>query len=294
MSNRTFGKAPFKMNWKHQINTNEEPLKSLYICLRSLNEFMKLVEGTKVTSDRYGLYLFHNNLVLAIHASIKALQAKNYLLQQVMERQLMELYYTLYLIVEGNDPDELKGIDKVKAHFRLYGSYILWKDLQHYDAMQDPEITAEFGSNSDGDTFNWNGNTCKDSDLASIFFIETKQLISELKLEREISRLNKMKREGENVHSFIYVLKGFTDMSGMIARKANITAMHYYKSQSDYVHGTYNSLLVTASEIIGGSEKFSGLEKGSLISTSRIEILPKYQFTLFSMFWSKEFEKFKD
>lgn len=293
MSNKTFGKAPFKMNWKHQINTNDEPLKTLYRSLRMLNTLMKLVEGTKVTSDRYGLYQFHNNLLLAIHAYIKALQAKNYLLRQVIERQLMELDYTLNLIVEGSGPDEIKGIEKVKGHFRLYGSYILWKELQHYNAMQDPKITAKFGSNSDGDTFKWNGITCKDSDLASILFMETKQLISQLKLEREISHLDKMSREGENAHSFIYVLKGFTAMSGMIARKANLSAMYYYKSQSDYVHGTYNSLKVTDSKIIGGSEKFRGLENGFVISAKHIEILPEYQITLFRMFWSKEFEKSK-
>lgn len=293
MSYKKFGKAPFKMNFKHLINQSTGRKKQFYSYLRLLNTLMKIPEGTQVNSNRYGLYLLTNNFLIALHAHIKAMESKNALNINFCERQITEIWVYFRQIIAQQDPSEIKGWDIISSNLRFYVGYILWSDLKQTQKYLD---TLELDSNrdkADSNSQKSKEQALKTKDSISCLVIDTKHLISILKLEYVIIHLDNLNNQSDRPISLLaFLTKGEKSFSSIHKEILDVRGQIRYATQSRIAHGAYHSLTVSRFEIKGGLDYLNDLiltdEFG--IFDHQVDMMCKLLTSFFRQYWPKEFD----
>ncbi len=290
MSHLKFGKAPFNMNWKILINNRTEPIKSYYELLEFQNNMMEKVEGSEVTTNRYGIYLFSNNFIQTLHGYTKSLDAKLPLMTVIMERQLNEQQTYLYAILGDIRFHERKGRDKLAAKFRFYAGYILWRELCEYEKVLNSTEFTEVYKSIEKDFVEESTNH-KPSDIPSQKFHALKELIGSLKLDYVIHELKQLSDSLGRKPTLLDALYKFdTSITSEIRKRKGIFGEVLYDEHSRIIHSNYQTLSVSKGYVNPGFEQIKSVMDHPLNLLESFNNISDTTSQLFEHFWSQEFE----
>lgn len=291
MNYKTFGKAPYKINFKHFINQSEEPLKTQYQHLKIMNDLFQKVEGSKVTANRFGMYLFANNFTITLDSLIKSMAYKVPMHLELSSRQLLEQYVYLREIFDNEDPRKPKGWDKLAANFRFYAGYILWTEIKEYQiAVEDPYFSSSFELEDKEYEQELKDEGFKPSDIPSLMFHDAKRLISALKLEYVVSQLDRLKDEMGKTPSLLDALCKFSKtMTGRHIDYNGVFGGMIYRNHSRKAHGIWNSLCVSALKVSAGNDLLKISINDQRISLDQSKTITDVMMAIFKHFWPKEF-----
>lgn len=267
---------------------SKEPLKSVYQYLKTFNYILSCFEGKKVDGEKYGFYLLTNSLLITAQSLRRAVQPSDYNLLETLFRQSAELLFICDLIFDDFENSDLAKI-RTSERLKQYTTYCLWSRLKQVDIALDREqYTSKDGATSFSEE-----EIKVFTKIRSEEFHEIKNLIGSLKLNLEISQLDKRNEDGEKLYTFASVIDSdYSSTSEYIRRTFPPVFANTYSKVSSRIHGTWISIQSDPNhpEIIKSSLSVPVYnDSDSIIGNvqSNLEISCKYVLKCMSYLWPR-------